>query len=197
MTKAHHYGEADIDRVRELVSIGAGHAASALASLTGRTCEMQVPSVRTLDAGQADSALAHEPGMTGVLFELEGGTGGVLALLFPAESCERLLEHLIGPGRDPGRDELARSALCELGNILASHAADAVAETLGVSVLPSLPTFARGDAPAALADLLATHHPTRPGLRIQTEISDRARELRGILVLVPDTLARVAPAGGF
>ncbi len=188
MTSALHFAEADIDRVRELVSIGAGHAATALANLTGRVCEMQVPSVRVLEAGQLDNALLHEPGMTGVMFELEGGTGGVLALLFPAATCERLLERLLGPGRDRRSDPNAHSALRELGNILASHAANAVAETLGVAVLPSLPQLALDDARPALADLLAAHHRERPTLRIQTEISDRDGELRGILLLVPDTL---------
>jgi hypothetical protein len=34
-------------------------------------------------------------------------------------------------------------------------------------------------------------------LRIEAEISDRARELRGILVFVPDTIRRVAPVESF
>jgi chemotaxis protein CheC len=196
MREATRLEAADIDRARELVSIGAGHAATALAGLTGRTCEMQVPTVRLLDAA-SDTEPAPEAGLTGVMFELEGGTGGVLALFFPDASCERLLEHLVGPGRDRRRDPNARSALCELGNILASHAANALGETLGVTVLPSLPTLAHDDAPAALADLLATHHRGDPRLRIETEISDRSRELRGILVFVPDTVERVAPAQAF
>jgi len=197
MSDAAALEEADIDRVRELVSIGAGHAASALAGLVGRTCEMGVPTVQRLAAREADAALARERDLTGVLFELEGGTGGVLALLFPASTCERLLEHLLGPGPRAGRSEdAARSALCEVGNILASHAANALGEMLGVPMLPSLPQLALTDAPGALASLVAAR--TRePTLRIEAEICDRARELRGILVLVPDTIRRVAAARGF
>ena len=198
MSEAAALEEADIDRVRELVSIGAGHAASALAGLVGRTCEMRVPTVRRLAAREADPALAGERDLTGVLFELEGGTGGVLALLFPASTCVRLLERLLGPGRGAGpSDDAAQSALCEVGNILASHAANAVGEMLGVPVLPSVPRLALTDAPGALASLVAARRPHEPTLRIEAEISDRARELRGILVLVPDTIRRVAPAGGF
>jgi len=198
MSEAAALEEADIDRVRELVSIGAGHAASALAGLVGRTCEMQVPTVQRLEARQADPALAREGDLTGVLFELEGGTGGVLALLFPASTCERLLERLLGPGRSAGRsDDADQSALCEVGNILASHAANAVGEMLGVPMLPSVPRLALRDAPGALASLIAARRPHEPTLRIEAEISDRSRELRGILVLVPDTIRRVAPAGGF
>jgi chemotaxis protein CheC len=197
MSEASALEEADIDRVRELVSIGAGHAASALAGLVGRTCEMRVPTVQRLGFREADPALAGERDLTGVLFELEGGTGGVLALLFPASTCDRLLERLLGPGRGAGSDDAAQSALCEVGNILASHAANAVGEMMGVPVLPSVPRLALTDAPGALASLVAARHPHEPTLRIEAEISDRARELRGILVLVPDTIRRVAPAEGF
>jgi chemotaxis protein CheC len=186
--------EADIDRVRELVSIGAGHAATALAGLTGRTCEMGVPTVR-LPGG---APLAAESDLAGVLFELQGGTGGVLALLFPFASCERLLDHLLGPGHAAKDDDpAAQSALREVGNILASHAANAVGEMLGTPVLPSIPMLALEDAPAALANLLALRHGAEPPLRVEAEICDREHELRGILVLVPDTIARVAPSAGF
>lgn len=198
MSEAAALDEADIDRVRELVSIGAGHAAGALAGLVGRTCEMGVPTVERLAAREAAAPRAGERDLAGVLFELQGGTGGVLALLFPASTCERLLERLLGPGpRAAESDEAAQSALCEVGNILASHAANALGEMLGVPILPSLPQLALTDAPAALASLVATRAPREPALRIEAEIRDRARELRGILVLVPDTIRRVAPAPGF
>jgi len=192
--------EADLDRVRELASIGAGHAANALARLTGRTCEMQVPTVRLQEAGgppEASPAGASERGMAGVLFEVEGGPGGVLALLFPSATCERLLAQLLGGDGRERHSPAARSALCEVGNILASHAANAVGKTLGVTMLPSVPLLALDDPRAALADLLARREPERPALRIESEICDRARELCGIFVFVPDTLSRIAPAAPF
>ena len=187
MSEVAPLSEADIDRVRELVSIGAGHAATALAGLTGRTCVMQVPTVRL-----AGAAGASMPAIESDL------TGGVLALLFPGTTCERLLEHLLGPGHGAGHsDSAAQSALREVGNILASHAANAVGEMLGTPVLPSIPMLALDDAPAALANLLALRHGAEPALRIEAEICDRAHELRGILVLVPDTIRRVAATAGF
>jgi chemotaxis protein CheC len=182
--------EAEIDRARELASIGAGHAASALAGITGRTCEMRVPSVQSASLPESD--------LTGVLFELTGGTGGVLALFFPVATRDRLLEHLLGPSFSSERATTrAHSALCEVGNILASHAVNAVGEMVGETMLPSPPRLALTDAPAALANLLALRHGEEPGLRIQTEIFDRAGELRGIFVFVPDMPLRFAPATGF
>lgn len=197
MSEATSLEEADIDRVRELVSIGAGHAATALAGLTGRTCEMHVPTVQRLAPAQAAAQLADEPDV-GVLFELEGGTGGVLAVLFPGSTCDRLIARLLGEASGYRRsDDAAQDALREVGNILASHAANAVGATLGVPMLPSVPHLALTDAPGALASLVAARHPDAPPLRIAAEISDRARELRGLLVLVPDTIRRFARAEGF
>ena len=200
MSAASPVAEADLDRARELASIGAGHAANALAQLTGRTCEMRVPTVRREGAGGP----AGEHGMAGVLFEVEGGPGGVLALLFPAATCQHLLARLLGSACALD-SPVARSALCEVGNILVSHAANALGETLGVTMLPSIPMLALEDARVALAALLARRGPERPDLRIESEICDRARELCSVFVFVPDRLrapaprprARVAPAGGF
>jgi hypothetical protein len=68
---------------------------------------------------------------------------------------------------------------------------------VGEVMLPSPPRLALTDAPAALADLLARRHGASPALRFETEIVDRAGELRGILVFVPDTPLRFAPTAGF
>lgn len=192
MSEAQTPTEAEIDRVCELASIGAGHAADALAQLTGRTCEMRVPHVRGTHVPQLQRRPVDEPGLTGVLFELTGGTGGVLGLFFPPATRERLLDHLLGAERGA-----ADSALREVGNILASHAVDAVAQVVGEAMLPSPPQLARTDAAAAFARLLAAHHGAAPALEVATEIVDRSGELRGIFVFVPDRPARVAAAGGF
>lgn len=188
MSGAFRVEEADLDRVRELASICAGHAANALARLTGRTCEMQVPTVQ-LD-GVAHSG---ERGMAGVIFELEGGPGGVFALLFTASTCERLIAQLLGGARRELRSPAAQSALCEVGNILASHAANALGETLGVTMQPSIPLLALDDARAALATLLARRERGLPLLHVESEICDRAHELCGIFVFVPDRVHEPRP----
>ncbi len=185
------YSEADLDRVRELASIGAGHAANALAQLTGRTCEMGVP---TLHFPGERSTTAR--GLTGVFFEWEGGPGGVLALLFPADTCVRLLEGLLGTEAHELRSPAGRSALCEVGNILASHAANAVGDLLGTTVLPSVPRLELDDAEAALAALLVRRGADGAWLRVESAICDRDRELHGVFVYAPDRVAAPARARG-
>ena len=181
--------ESELDRVRELTNIGAGHAATALAELVGRPCRMRVPTVRLLRAEAAGSAFVassrdDERGPPcGVFFEVEGGVAGVIALLFPALARDLLLRALAGDALSPAA---AESALREVGNILISHAVSAMADTLGRRVLPSIPVLAMEDASAVLASLVALRGVGENALRIETEISDAEGEYRGLLVFVPD-----------
>jgi chemotaxis protein CheC len=190
--------ESELDRVRELTNIGAGHAATAFAQLVGRPCRMRVPTVRLLRAEAAGSAFVASPRddergpLCGVFFEVEGGLGGVIALLFPAPARDLLLRTLAGAAAPA---DAAASALREVGNILISHAVSAMADTLGTRLLPSVPLLAMEDAASALASLVALRGSGETALRIETEISDAQGEYRGLLVFVPDAdcLARREP----
>lgn len=192
--------EADVDRVRELTSIGAGHAATAFARLVGRPCQMRVPTVRLLRAESAAIPFVvsvkddERRGMTGIFFEIEGGLGGIVAILFSAASRDQLVEQLVGMPAEQATLETAQSALREFGNILASHVVSPMADALGVAILPSIPVLAMEDALEALGSLIGLRQEGQPALRIETEISDRHRQFRGLLVFVPDSTTVVSNA---
>lgn len=184
--------EAEVDRIRELTSIGAGHAATAFASLVGGSFGMRVPAVRVL---RVEAVASHfvtnvrddeHRALSGVFFEVGGALDGVVALLFPTEMRLRLLERFTGHEPEGLEPAQAASALRELGNILASHVVSAIADTVGTAVLPSVPVLAMEDAPAALASLVALREREPAVLRVETEIGERGGELRALLVLVPD-----------
>ena len=176
------FNEAALDRLRELASIGAAHAATAFARLMGRTVRMEVPRMRT--RGEPGSALDCD---SGVFFEVEGGLGGVIALLFPPGARAALLRRLLGAGSAANDRELQASALREFGNILASHVVSAIADTLGTRILPSIPVLALESVGSALASLLAHRGREGEALRFECEIFDGEGELRGLVVLVPDS----------
>jgi chemotaxis protein CheC len=182
--------DAALDRLRELGSIGAGHAAGAFARLVGRPIRMRVP--RTRQGGSRP--VSHELAAwdTGIFFEVEGGPGGLLAVLFSARARDALLRALLGPaaataeGVALGPD--AESALREVGNILASQVVSAIADTLGTRVLLSVPVLALQGASTVLGAMLAERGGA-DALRIETEIHDGDEELRGLVVLVPGSAA--------
>ncbi len=168
-----HHSPRELDRWAELANIGAGHAAGALAVLLGRTIRMQVPRLSEAPT-RAPEPAAPEPDATGVLFRVEGGFGGSLAVLFPDSARASLLARLLGTPESESAPEQVESALGEAGNILASHALSALADTLAARVVPSVPQVER----------CATR---RPGpLRIETPLVDAAGTLQGLLVWTPD-----------
>jgi chemotaxis protein CheC len=185
--------EVDIDRVRELTNIGAGHAATAFARLVGRPCQMRVPTVRLLRAQSAAApfvATASDEercGMTGIFFEIEGGLGGIVAVLFSRSSRDQLVERLTGVPSQQASPAISQSALREFGNILASHVVSPMADALGVAILPSIPVLAMEGALDVLGSLIGLRQKGRPALRIETEISDRSRDFQSLLVFVPDS----------
>jgi chemotaxis protein CheC len=166
----------ELDRLCELANVGAGHAAGALAQLLGRPICMSVPCVQR---GDAAGAAAAPGGTSGIFFEVEGGIGGIFAVLFPPRVRDALLAELLGVAQLDS--EQSESALREVGNILASHALSAVADLIGVRVLPSLPTLALEAAGSVLASLRVRFD--EPA--IESQLVDRSGDLRGLLVWIP------------
>jgi chemotaxis protein CheY-P-specific phosphatase CheC len=154
---------------------------------------MSVPVARVfspgaLEAPDATTLGSDERAFCGVLFEVRGGPGGVLAFLFAPLARDALLAALLGD--DAGVAAQAESALCEVGNIVASHALAAMGDVLGTLVLPSPPQLAASGAPQEIARLVAAVSGGGSALRIQVELQDRAGALRALLVWgVPAALA--------
>jgi len=191
---------AGIDRIRELVSIGSGHAARALGDMLGVPCGMRVPLVRLLPIARLDSTFAgaarlREGELTGIYFGVDGGLGGTLGILLEPSTRRVVLEHLLGQPVAQVPGDTADSALREVGNILASHMVSAIAGVLGGTLLPSVPLLVDENAPGVLPRLVGEREHLSSALRVETEIFDRAGNVRAVLVFVPDPSAFVARSG--
>jgi chemotaxis protein CheY-P-specific phosphatase CheC len=189
--------EAEIDRLSELANIGAGHAAGAFAQLTGHTIKMEVPRVRLIGRSLEDGDDRVEKGAypdltgfdsdwnSGVIFEFEGCLNAVVAILFRRSMCDAVVRKLIGQSEGYLPPETVESALMEVGNVLASHVASAIADTLGARLLPSIPMISLDFAFEQLETL--AHQRGNPGeLWIECELVDSDGNLGGLVVLVPD-----------
>ena len=196
----------EIDRLAELANVGAGHAAGAFAQLVGQTIWTEVPVV--IEAGAstgrglaASSSRADAPRSrtgdwcTGVFFEFEGCLDAIVGILFPGASSEMLVRRIVGLETGELAPQLIESALMEVGNILASHVASAIADTLKERLLPSIPSLAMEGAEEALACWIEERVGDDP-LRIECELHDAAFELRGRLVWVPTSWPESAGASG-
>jgi chemotaxis protein CheC len=133
-----------LDAIREVANIGAGHAATALSGMTNRTIMITVPQVfvRPLEEacdllGTADAVVAA------VLMHMMGDLTGRAMVLFPQGSaytvCDFLFKRPVGTTKELGPME--QSGLKEAGNILASAYLNALSDFMGMMLVPSVPSL--------------------------------------------------------
>ena len=136
--------ESQIDAMREVANIGAGHAATALSQMTNRTIMITVPRVNIRPLEDACETIGTPDEVTAaILMHMMGDLTGRALLLFPQRSartlCDFLLRREIGTTQDFG--EMEQSALKEAGNILASAYLNALSDFMGMMLVPSVPSL--------------------------------------------------------
>jgi len=175
--------EAELDRLSELANIGAGHAATAFSQLARTPIRMSVPFV--VEGSPGELKPLQGGWSTGVFFELEGCFDALVCVLFRESVRDQVVRRVLGIGADEDLpEESIEAVLMELGNILVSRVASAIADTLGARLLPSIPVLAMEDGEEEFSALVAR----RPGdhlLRVECEFADESGRLGGLLVVVP------------
>jgi chemotaxis protein CheC len=136
--------EPQLDAIREVANIGAGHAATALSQMTNRTIMITVPRVNVRPLEEAcDTVVKPDEVIAAILMHMMGDLTGRALLLFPEQSartlCDFLLRRELGTTRDFG--EMEQSALKEAGNILASAYLNALSDFMGMMLVPSVPSL--------------------------------------------------------
>ena len=186
--------KAEIDRFAELANVGAEQAAVAFTQLVGRTIRSELSVVVQGEEanGSGSSEESASDWSTGVFFELDGCVDALVGILFPGAASETLVRCIVGIESGELPPQVIESALMEVGNILASHVASAIADTMKSRLLPSIPTLAMENAEAAFESFIrdVVGH---DALRIESALSDETGTLRGRLVLVPTQLLWRSP----
>ena len=120
----------------------------------------------------------------GALFELEGCFVSLVAILFREGVRDVIVRKMLDQPTEPLARESVEAVIMELGNILVSRVASAIANTIGARVLPSIPILAMEDATTQLMTL-CEECDAHPAVRIECEFVDRHGELGGTVVLIP------------
>ena len=169
-----YHTDEERESLYELARVGADCAARALSSILGHEIAACAPSLRQVDRDRAPGRWG-----TGVVFEADGELSGLVAILLPTVSREVLGALLLGKDSPRDHEAATRSALRELGNIVASHTISAIADRLGGRILLSVPELVMEHADRAFADRLVESGITR---WVETELADPAGDLQALLV---------------
>ena len=145
MKKFEELSSLEIDTLREIGSIGTGNAATALSTLLGREVRITLPEVRFMDYNEAIDWMGGPEEVTaGVLVGMSGQMSGVMLSVQKLGFINLVLEQMLGhPIEDYHQlDELGKSTLVEVGNIMISTFINALSGLSNISVNLTVPAFA-------------------------------------------------------
>jgi chemotaxis protein CheC len=192
-TILHLFSPARLDALKEVASIGAGHAATALSLMTGARIMIDVPMVNVGQLSEMGPMIADaDAQLVSVLMEMHGSLNGQTLLALPVATGRRLADLMLRRERHKGAgafDRLEESALMEAGNILGGAYMTALSDFLGMYLMPSPPRFRTGTTREILADCQATAAPEVVVCCVETEFSfeEVGERFRGFFLLLPDS----------
>ena len=181
-----------LDALREVANIGAGHAATALSQMTGGTIMISVPTINVARLEEVPPQVSgpEEP-VAAVLMHMLGDLTGRTLLVFRTPTAIRLSEMMLrrpqGSSADLG--ELEQSAIKEAGNILSGAYMNALSDFMGLMLLPSPPSLAVDMSDAVLTTAYLQFGSDRDYVFcVESEfyLQDIGERLRGFFLLLPD-----------
>lgn len=189
--------EIHLDALREIGNIGTSHAATSLSTLVNSPINITVPNIKLVQISNI-SGMLNENMMVGLLLELKSADSsiGYLYNLFPASSALKIIDKLMGMemGTTKELDEMGQSAIMEVGNIISSSFCDAVAEFLGITVLPTPPSYVCDMADSILQNtIVEISMMTDDAIIFRTDMADQEHIFEGyvMLFLNPEALEKV------
>ena len=136
--------ELQLDALREVANIGAGHAATALSQMTNRTIMIAVPEVNVRPLQEVTDLVGRpDEVVAAVLMHMMGDLTGRTLVMFDEASARALCDILFrrSAGTTGEFGPMEQSGLKEAGNILASAYMNALSDFMGMMLVPSVPSL--------------------------------------------------------
>ena len=156
-------GGSDVDAnrlevLRRLADEGLRHAGEGLSEMTGSPISTAVPRVDRLPIAQiAQLDAGPDEVVAGIYLAIGGDVAGHMLLLLPLRDAMEMTDMLLEqpPGTTVELDDLACSALGEVGNLTCSFFLTSLADATGMRLYPSPPATVIDMGGAILDSLLA------------------------------------------
>jgi chemotaxis protein CheC len=185
-----------LDILTELSTIGAGNAAGAMSKLTGKRVEIKVPDAYSIRIDEVPQTVGFAQKTASVVAELSGEKEGYLLLLLEEPESLDLVKLLIdGDAEELG--DMEKSALIEVGNIMAGTFIGALSRFLRAKIMEKPPSLKIGNVSAMVLGALEGRDIDRNVWLAKIEFIVGECRLRGHMLFIPlfdfsrDAIARV------
>jgi chemotaxis protein CheC len=179
-----------ISMLSEVAREGAVRAGRGLSGLMGQEVSIHIPDVRVgTKADACDAVGGVETIVLGAYLSISGDITGHVMLLFPVARALQCVDLMCGQpiGTTTEPDELAQSAVGELGNIVGSAFVNALADYANLILHPSPPAIIHDMAIAPVESIYAEVL-SQGGdvVMIDTVFEDQTGHTAGLLIVAPD-----------
>jgi chemotaxis protein CheC len=180
-----------LDALREVGNIGAAHAATALSEMTNRLILISVPEVRIIPLEEVDR-LIGEPDdvVAAVIMKVVGDVTGRMIQIFPGDTAVKLTSMLMNvpePEFPAGFDDVHRSTLKEIGNIVVGAHLNALSNFMGMLLIMSAPAVAVDMAGAIMTTSYLNFGDSKDYVFcVTTEMMMDEEQLHAFFLLMPD-----------
>ena len=180
----------DLDVMKEISSIGTSHAATALSKLLQKEIRISIPEISILGYEETVDRLGDiEELVTATLVRMSNEINGLMLFVFKMDLANAVLGKLIGREYDSFEelDELAYSALEEVGNIIICSYVNAFTQLVGVEIDLSVPSSTVNMLGGVLTVPMAEYgYVTDKLMYINAEFIVDGKRLSDGLLMLPD-----------
>lgn len=131
------------EHIDEILQAAMANVAQNLSIMTNREIIVEKPTLRTIPLGELMEFGTNSPEAetVGVYLLIEGDVQGQTLLIFGLEDAFYLIDMMMGEpvGTTTEMDELAQSAMAEIGNLSLASFLNVLSDKTGHSILPSPP----------------------------------------------------------
>ncbi|MCI8886996.1 MAG: chemotaxis protein CheC [Hungatella sp.] len=180
----------ELDVMKEISSIGTSHAATALSKLLQKEIRISIPEVNILGYEETVDKIGYmEELVTATLVTMSNEVEGLMLFIFKQDLANAVLDKLIGRQYDSFMelDELAYSALEEIGNIIICSYVNAFTQLVGVEIDLSVPSSTVNMLGGVLTVPIAEYgYETDKLMYINAEFIMDGQKLSDGLLMLPD-----------
>jgi chemotaxis protein CheC len=187
----------EMDILREVGSIAAGHGSIALSEMMGRKLNLELPSLDLVPAKSIIDRIQADQIVISVACNILSGIKGEIIFVLDEKSAFKLIDlcYRAHPDEKKGGlfTEMGLSLIKEVGNIIISSYVGALSMILKTVVIPSIPTLVSGSLQQVLAMVVSPYSNDCQILLVEAVFVEPQASIKGkfYLVLNTDTIKTV------
>jgi chemotaxis protein CheC len=182
-----------LDILKEIGNIGAGNAATSLSKLLNRRIDMDVPAVRIVSFSEIMEMVGGpEEIIASVFIRIQGEAPCNMFFVLSPEQADQFVIQITGNHdfKEVSNENMAISALQEIGNILSGSYITALSDFTKISMKVSVPSLSIDMAGAILSNgLVELSNESDYAIVIDTMIEEheeKNKSIQGHFLLLPD-----------